>query len=601
MTAHHQVVIAGGGISGLTALIQLKRKLGVTDVRLYEKGPELGGTWATNTYPGAACDIPISLYSPSFSPAKEFDSQWPAGPDILEYWRRLVDTHAVADSIHYRHVVVRAEFNPDTGLWTVEVRDVESGETTTETCHVFVSAVGALSTPHAAPFDTSAFDGHVVHTGKWDPDLDLEQKNVVVLGNGCSAAQFVPAVIDKVARLTQVARSAHSIVPPVNVPDNPWTNFLVRWIPGLFALFRFGVFMMCESYFWMNSATDDKARKGRLAMKKLSDRYIEKTAPSKYWDALKYDFEFGQKRRVIDFKGYTAALHAPHFALVHPDTIATAVGRTVTTRGGVVLDDVDVVVLSTGFDVTASSLEVVNADGETLAERWDRTGVKTYLTSMVASFPNFFILMGPNSITGHSSVLFNTECTVDMMINLVRPVFAALSKKGEDASSTSTLSDREDEEEKPVSSDASREFSTSPVDEKFDFHREGAEGGVQTRPASSSSSSLSSPVASEFPPPRGGDHLAVAAAAPTVEVTQAAEDAWYADMRREMETKIWEAGVASAAAGAPAASMTSGRKVSWYTDSGHGGKCTQLYPWSQIHFKQSTGNIVKGRFRWTHC
>ncbi|GAA5902713.1 flavin-containing monooxygenase [Sporobolomyces salmoneus] len=545
-TQHHEVIIAGAGISGLTALIQLKRQLGVTDVQVYEKGKELGGTWSTNSYPGATSDIPISFYSLSCSPAKEFNTQWPSSHEILSYWRRIIASHSVTSSITYQSLILTARFSRSTCLWTLEIKDLVSGEIRIETCNVFISAVGALSTPADPPFDTTTFEGRVVHTGKWDPELDLKGKNVVVLGNGCSAAQFVPTVTDQVSKLTQIARSKHSIVPPVPVPDNSFIAFLVRWIPGLFTLFRCAVFFICESYFWMNEDTA-KAKKGRLEMKKISDRYIEKTAPEKYWDQLEYDFEFGQKRRIIDFKRYTSSLHSPKLTLLQPDTISSAFGRTITTANGVIIEDVDVVVLSTGFKVTdyLFPLKVYNGEGESLVERLKGNGVKTYLTSMIASYPNFFILMGPNSVTGHSSVLFNTECTVDMMINLLRPVFTALS-----TSSTTLL--------------------------------------VTEKDASSASSTVGdSKLAESLSDEKSSRDLA-RFAQPTVEVTQAAEDEWYASLREEMGKKIWE-------------SKEGGEKVSWYTDADQEGKCTTLYPWGQLHFKKSTQNIVKERFVWNNC
>lgn len=45
---------------------------------------------------------------------------------------------------------------------------------------------------------------------------------------------------------------------------------------------------------------------------------------------------------------------------------------------------------------------------------------------MISDYPNLWLLMGPNSVTGHSSVLFNTECTVNMMLKLLEPVFEKL-------------------------------------------------------------------------------------------------------------------------------------------------------------------------------
>lgn len=40
--------------SGLTAAIQLKKKLGIV-AQVYEATKDIGGTWNYNTYPGCAC------------------------------------------------------------------------------------------------------------------------------------------------------------------------------------------------------------------------------------------------------------------------------------------------------------------------------------------------------------------------------------------------------------------------------------------------------------------------------------------------------------------------------------------------------------------
>ncbi|GAA5820998.1 hypothetical protein JCM3770_004463 [Rhodotorula araucariae] len=506
---HTTAVIVGAGVSGLAALIQFKRLLQLDDAVCYEKDGALGGTWAANHYPGASCDVPIAFYSFSFEPAKEFPTQWPGAAGICAYQNRVVDKFGVRSQIVYNTIVDEARFSRETGLWTVRLRNVETGETRFKTCNILVSAVGALSVPADAPFDTSEFEGVVMHSARWDQGVSLKDKDVVILGNGCSAAQIVPAVLPEVKSLTQIARTKHAIVPPNQIVDNAFVNGVFRWVPGLFSLFRYSIYQILESWFYL---TDKEAgAAGRQKIHQDSTKYIEKTAPAKYRDQLVYDFEFGQKRRIIDFSGYCSALHNPKFNLLLPDTIKSAKGRTVTTEQGVEVP-ADVIVLSTGFKVSdyLYPLSVFNSEGESLVERLKGNGVKTYLTSMIASFPNFFLLTGPNSLTGHSSVLFNTECTVEMMVKLLKPVVSALKSERKGAS------------------------------------------------------------ASE--------------AAPSVEVTQAAEDAWYKAMRAEMEKKVWEMNGA----------------ISWYIDPKIG-KCTTLFPWSQPEFMRQTREIPRDRFIWSHC
>lgn len=60
-----RLVCVGAGFSGLTLAhkIQHEQKLeDDIDFSIYEKNPDVGGTWYENTYPGAACDIPSRAY-----------------------------------------------------------------------------------------------------------------------------------------------------------------------------------------------------------------------------------------------------------------------------------------------------------------------------------------------------------------------------------------------------------------------------------------------------------------------------------------------------------------------------------------------------------
>ena len=127
-----------------------------------------------------------------FCPAKEFNTQWPDSKGLLSYYNRVVSTYSVSSQISYKQLVSHVKFSRSTGLWTVTILDLTTKQERIETCNVFIGAVGALSTPADPPFDTTNFDGKVMHTAQWDENYDLTGKKVVVLGNGCSAAQVIP-------------------------------------------------------------------------------------------------------------------------------------------------------------------------------------------------------------------------------------------------------------------------------------------------------------------------------------------------------------------------------------------------------------------------
>lgn len=222
---------------------------------------------------------------------------------------------------------------------------------------------------------------------------------------------------------------------------------------------------------------------------------MKRTAPEKYWDALTPDFDIGAKRRVIDC-GYLASTNQPNFSLLQGDSVVRANGHSVTTAAGVEVP-ADVVVLCTGFKVRdyLSPVKVLNSEGESLVDRLRGNGVKLYQGTLAAGFPNFFWLLGPNTATGHSSVIFTSECQVNLALKLVKPLLAKLTAA--------------------------------------DAGRDGKAG-------------------------------------PTVEVTQAAEDGYYARLRGAMRNRVWE---------------KEGGK-SWYVSDG--GICTALYPWSQVNFWWNT-------------
>lgn len=107
-----------------------------------------------------------------------------------------------------------------------------------------------------------------------------------------------------------------------------------------------------------------------------------------------------------------------------------------------------------------------------------------------------------------------------MMIKLLRPVIEDIKeKKNEDREGTTAavvnpLLATEvgvNSPTSPTREETLPSFSRSPFDEKFPFHRT----------------------------PEPEDTTAVVAA-PTVEVTQEAEDEWYASLREEMGKRIWE-------------------------------------------------------------
>ncbi|SCV74893.1 BQ2448_7922 [Microbotryum intermedium] len=430
--SYYGAIILGAGLSGLAANIQLKRKLGFTDVFCYEKSADIGGTWNHNRYPGAACDIPLSLYSFSFAPPKDVWTQWAAQPQILGYLHSVQKKFEV-NNIAFHHMVLEARHSRKTGLWTVQVKDLKTGEIKTRTCNILISALGGLANPNDPTFDVRDFNGDVFHSAQWNFDVSLKDKDVVMVGNGCSAAQIVPEIADEVKSLTQIARSRQSIIRRPLAPDNTLVHWAKKYIPGFAWLLRTIIFLIMERMFRVSDVK--RGTKDRDYLLKDTKKYIREVAPEKYWDALEPDFDIAAKRRVFD-SGYYAALNNPKVDLVQDDALESVKGDTVTTKNGRKFK-ADVIVLCTGFKVHdyLFPVKIYNSAGVSLQNRLRDNKVSVYQGTCVADFPNFFWLMGPNTATGHSSVIFTSEAQITMMRKLIKPILSQLkpSTTGESA------------------------------------------------------------------------------------------------------------------------------------------------------------------------
>ena len=70
--------------------------------------------------------------------------------------------------------------------------------------------------------------------------------------------------------------------------------------------------------------------------------------------------------------------------------------------------------LGTGFEVSANltRMPILGKDGVDLADHWKRNGIGAHLGITVAGYPNLFLLVGPNTVLGHSSMVFMIEAQV---------------------------------------------------------------------------------------------------------------------------------------------------------------------------------------------
>lgn len=406
-----EVAIIGSGFAGMGMAIRLQER-GIDDVVLFERRPDVGGTWHDNRYPGAACDIPSHLYSLSFAPNREWSRTYSPQPEIWEYLRRVCDEHGLRDRIRFDTEIVRCEWDDEAARWHVTATD---GSTTTS--RILIHAVGPLKDPATPTFaGQDDFTGPRFHTARWDSDVDLRGRRVGIIGTGASAIQVAPAIADEVAHLTIFQRTAPWVVPRRDRAYTRLERFLYRWVPGLARANRAVTYLFKEVRYPLVFA--GRELPVRIAERKLR-RDLERRVPDPVLrQKVTPDFRLGCKRVLISSDWYPTVqrddvtLETTPIERFTPDGIALTDGRHV---------DLDVVVYGTGFlaDKPLGEMDVVGRNGVKLQDLWDPRPT-AHLGITVPDFPNAFVLLGPNTGLGHNSVVIMIEAAIRYVLDAIQ-------------------------------------------------------------------------------------------------------------------------------------------------------------------------------------
>ena len=123
--------------------------------------------------------------------------------------------------------------------------------------------------------------------------------------------------------------------------------------------------------------------------------------------ALTPDYAFGCKRVLLSDEFYPAV--ASDAVTLVPEALTAVEGSTLVAADGS-RHEVDALVLATGFASTRQPYAelVAGERGRTLAEHWSG-GMTAFASTVVAGFPNLFVLNGPNASLGHSSSVLMIE------------------------------------------------------------------------------------------------------------------------------------------------------------------------------------------------
>ena len=444
----YQAIVIGAGVAGI---YQIKRlaDLGVRATVL-DGNPDLGGTWYNNRYPGARFDSESYTYSYSFS--KEVLDEWlwtekfSPQPETLQYLNFVTDKFQLRQYMQFNCWVEAMVFDKDANFWTVKLADGRQ-----LTTRFIVTGVGVLSTPTLPKLEgLESFKGVSFHAANWPHEpLDLTGKRVAVVGTGATAIQLIPEVAKVAKKLTVFQRRANWAAPLNNGPISEADMEEIRQrydeifevcarSPGgfehepdrrgfyevspeqrkelwdrLYDEPGFGIWLQN----FMEIFVDEKANAEFSGY--IADRIRARVDdPALAEILIPKDHGFGIQRVPLE-TGYYETYNRDNVELV--DATATPIVR-VTPTGIETTDesrDFDVIVYATGFDAFTGAfdqIDIQGVDGARLRDKWAE-GPVTFLGATVGGFPNFLMLVGPQ--TAASNFPRGAELSVDWVTPLL--------------------------------------------------------------------------------------------------------------------------------------------------------------------------------------
>ncbi|RKF61656.1 Baeyer-Villiger monooxygenase [Erysiphe neolycopersici] len=469
---YYPVAIIGAGESGIATGYRLREELGFDQFRIFERQSGIGGSWWINRYPGAACSNVAIYDTNTLCSCIEKASIPPTASEILENLQEICQKHRILDKIQLNVEVRKCHWLESEQVWELtlwhiinkegdlsesdRVKKVQNhghesvyGSEQIIRAKVLVNTIGFIIEPNQLLEEVPGrknFQGEIFHSLRWQYNVDLTDKEVIVVGTGCSATRFVPLLIDDYGAqsVTQLIRLPPWVVPldtfstHVNGSWNKLSLWLTRHLPSLGKLIR-----CCAAAGSDNSwrlfepfGCSEKQRKN-LEIDLLTQ--MKRVVPKKYHEILTPDHEFGCKPWVID-TAWLPSLKNPAVTLT--TLPLTSIGETEVTLGpGRLYPDphntmsrapnhkvtipADVIILANEFDTNTwlYPLDVIGRSGKKLHDRFDeKRGSQMYMGIAHDGFPNFFNVLSPNTVNGNFSTILASENTLHFCLQLIKPL-----------------------------------------------------------------------------------------------------------------------------------------------------------------------------------
>ncbi|KAF2026618.1 FAD/NAD(P)-binding domain-containing protein [Setomelanomma holmii] len=450
------VLIIGAGFAGCYALHTLRQSN--FSARIIESGTDLGGVWHWNSYPGARVDSQWPVYAlniPEIYSKWRWSEHYPGHEEIKAYFQFVGRELGLYRDVLLCETVVQCEWNEGRKVW--EVRS-EKG--------VYVEARYVLAcTGFAAKRyfpdwkGLDSFKGEMHHSSFWPQEgVDVRRKKVAVVGTGATGVQIVQEWAREVgeegnlkvfqrtpqlgfpmrqrkieeeedremkanmARIMKESRRTNAgfvfdsekVLKTFDHESEEREAYYERlWEQGGF---RF------HGMNYSDVLTDEKANDEayKFWAKKVRAR-IKDPRKRDLLAPLNKPHLLGGKRPSME-QWYYDIFDQPNVDIVDVKStpIQDVVPEGIRTADGVV-HEFDIIALATGFDSVTGGLNAINIRGTEglLRDKW-KNGIWTHLGMAMSSFPNLFMIYGPQAPTAFANGPSAVEPQADWIVEVLK-------------------------------------------------------------------------------------------------------------------------------------------------------------------------------------
>ncbi|MEL6693225.1 MAG: NAD(P)/FAD-dependent oxidoreductase [Pseudomonadota bacterium] len=293
--AGKHVIIIGAGLGGLCAAIKLQEA--GHSFTIVEKLDRVGGTWAQNTYPGVACDVPVALYQFSFAQSVNWSRAYRQGAEIQAYADEITDRYQLRPNVKLDDEATSAVWDEASKKWTVTTASGATYEG-----DAVIGALGQLNRPNwpAIP-GKEDFQGAITHSAEWDHSIPMKGKRVGIIGCAASAVQIIPELAEEAGELIVFQRSPNWVIPRRDVAMSAQEGALLGTNPELAmklgAMNREIIYEQADEFFWQAFKWTPE---GRAAYNQIAVNHMEAQVPdASLRDKLTPDYPIGCRRILI--------------------------------------------------------------------------------------------------------------------------------------------------------------------------------------------------------------------------------------------------------------------------------------------------------------